>query len=66
MLSVSFTFAGHTWSLDGLSWSNPVIPAFGTIVHYTDNTTSTFDYCERPQVRTCTFAHSPAAVVPRH
>ena len=26
------------------------IPAFGTIVHYTDNTTVTFDYCERPQV----------------
>lgn len=41
---------GHAWSHDGLSWSKPKIPAFGTIVHYVDNTTVTYDYVERPQV----------------
>ena len=34
----------------GLSWSKPTVPAFGTIVHYTDNTTAVYDYCERPQI----------------
>ena len=41
---------GHSWSTDGLSWSKPQIPSFGTIVHYVDNTTTTYDYVERPQV----------------
>ena len=42
---------GHAWSNDGLSWSKPKIPSFGTIVHYVDNTTTTYDYVERPQVK---------------
>ena len=41
---------GHSWSRDGLSWSQPTIPAFGTIVHYDDGTTVNWDYVERPQV----------------
>ena len=41
---------GHAWSRDGLSWSKPHIPAFGTIVHFEDNTTQIFDYVERPQI----------------
>jgi hypothetical protein len=41
---------GHAWSHDGLVWSRPTIPAYGTIVHYDDNSTVTWDYVERPQV----------------
>ena len=41
---------GHAWSKDGLTWSIPTIPAFGTIVHYQDGTTVDWDYVERPQV----------------
>lgn len=41
---------GHSWSYDGLTWAVPTVPAFGTIVHYQDNSTVTYDYCERPQV----------------
>ena len=41
---------GHAWSMDGLSWSLPYWPAFGTITHYQDNTTARWDYVERPQV----------------
>ena len=41
---------GHAWSRDGLSWSKPHIPAFGTIVHFEDNSTQVFDYVERPQI----------------
>jgi hypothetical protein len=41
---------GHAWSKDGLAWSKPKIPAFGTIVHFEDNSTQVFDYVERPQV----------------
>ena len=41
---------GHAWSRDGLSWSKPHIPAFGTVVHFEDSTTQVFDYVERPQV----------------
>ena len=25
---------GHAWSKDGLSWSEPHIPAFGTLIHF--------------------------------
>jgi hypothetical protein len=42
--------AAIAWSYDGLTWSTPVWPAFGTITHYVDNTTATWDYVERPQV----------------
>eukprot|EP00658_Telonema_sp_P-2_P052700 TRINITY_DN4095_c0_g1_i1.p1 TRINITY_DN4095_c0_g1~~TRINITY_DN4095_c0_g1_i1.p1 ORF type:complete len:311 (+),score=24.15 TRINITY_DN4095_c0_g1_i1:366-1298(+) len=41
---------GHAWSRDGLAWSVPTIPAFGTIVHYEDNSTRVYDYVERPQI----------------
>ena len=45
---------GHAWSQDGLTWSQPHIPAFGTIIHYKDNQSQppavTYDYVERPQV----------------
>jgi len=41
---------GHAWSLDGLTWSAPVWPAFGTITNYVDNSTVVWDYVERPQV----------------
>lgn len=41
---------GHAWSMDGLSWSLPYWPAFGTITHYQDNTSAHWDYVERPQV----------------
>ena len=41
---------GHLWSEDGLEWSKPHTPAFGTIVHQSDGTTSVYDYCERPQI----------------
>jgi len=41
---------GHAWSKDGLEWSAPLIPSFGTIVHYDDGSTVTWDYVERPQI----------------
>jgi hypothetical protein len=41
---------GHAWSKDGLTWSQPSIPSFGPIIHYVDNSTTTFDYVERPQI----------------
>jgi len=41
---------GHLWSEDGLEWSKPHTPAFGTIVHMADGTTDVYDYCERPQI----------------
>ena len=41
---------GHLWSEDGLEWSKPHTPAFGTIVHQADGTTNVYDYCERPQI----------------
>lgn len=41
---------GHAWSRDGLSWSAPLIPAFGTVVHYADGSSRTFDFVERPQI----------------
>ena len=33
-----------------MTWSQPHIPAFGTIVHYEDKSTEVYDYVERPQV----------------
>jgi hypothetical protein len=41
---------GHTWSTNGLDWALPTIPAFGTVIHYEDNTTIDWGYVERPQV----------------
>ena len=41
---------GHSWSRDGISWSPPTIPAFGTTVHYQDGSTVNWDYVERPQI----------------
>lgn len=41
---------GHAWSADGLEWSTPVIPAFGTVVPYKGYPTQTYDYVERPQI----------------
>lgn len=41
---------GHLWSEDGLTWSKPYWPAFGTIVPFIDGTNETFDYVERPQI----------------
>jgi hypothetical protein len=41
---------GHAWSHDGLTWSAPYWPAFGTITHYVDNTTAQWNYVERPQI----------------
>lgn len=41
---------GHAWSRDGLNWSAPFWPAFGTVTHYVDGRNETCDYAERPQV----------------
>ena len=46
----SIPCGGHLWSEDGLEWSLPYIPAFGTIVHMEDGTNVTYDYSERPQI----------------
>ena len=48
--SAKIPCGGHAWSEDGLTWSQPHIPAFGTIVHYEDKSTEVYDYVERPQV----------------
>ena len=40
---------GHSWSADGINWSTPVIPAFGTVVPYAKAPTQTYGYVERPQ-----------------
>jgi hypothetical protein len=41
---------GTLWSEDGLEWSKPHTPAFGTIVHMEDGSTNVCDYSERPQI----------------
>ena len=41
---------GHSWSTDGITWSDQFIGAFGPIIHMADGTTWNNSYIERPQV----------------
>ena len=41
---------GHAWSLDGLTWSNQSIGAFGPVVRFSNGTYYHGAYSERPQV----------------
>lgn len=41
---------GHAWSLDGLTWSNQSVGAFGPVIRFTNGSYFHGAYAERPQV----------------
>ena len=41
---------GHAWSLDGLTWSNQTVGAFGPVVRWLNGSYFQGAYMERPQV----------------
>ena len=41
---------GHAWSLDGLTWSNQTVGAFGPVLRFTDGSYFHGAFAERPQI----------------
>jgi len=41
---------GHSWSLDGVNWSEPRVGAFDTTIQFTDGSSMTCERRERPQM----------------